>query len=293
MSIYEYKASGLTDIGNVKEVNQDCFSIKAASYNGEKVLFAMVADGMGGTVNGEEASQAIKSGMEKWFRTQLEKAFEEDDDRFEENLVKGWQSTAETVNRRLNNEASFQQAGTTLTMILLYNGISYTANIGDSRIYMMAKDGLYQITEDHSWVQLQLAAGRSMEDIVKDSTYEMNAHKLTRCLGAGVTDSPRLDYKTDTYEAGDTFLLCSDGFVHKTGADELERELRNTNISTRDKIKELIEQAKERGERDNITAVIIKVESTGEALDAKLKEEAGKTFTHEQLAKTQKLVALP
>ena len=217
----------------------------------------MVADGMGGTVNGEKASEAIRDRMDKWFQKELGNVFEAGND-FEKELAAEWQCAANDVNSMLNSEPA-GKAGTTLTMLMLFNGTAYTANIGDSRIYQNTNDGLYQITEDHSWVQSQLAKGRSMEDIVEDENYEVLAHKLTRCLGAGVTDTPEIDFRTETYDVGDVFLLCSDGLVHTIPVAELESELGNTDNNTKQITETLINTAKERGERDNITAVIIRV----------------------------------
>lgn len=266
MPRFKYKAYGQTNRGTRHYVNEDSFTYKAAIYNKEPILFALVADGMGGTSEGEAASSMIKDAFENWFEEDFEHILSDCED-YSKSLAHSWQTIIEQVNRQLNNRPVCfdeygdpkKRPGTTLVMILLHNGIYYTANIGDSRIYKGEKGSLYHITKDHSWVQRELDKGASLEEL-KDSP---NINALTRCIGAELTDCPDVEYHSDEYGDGDVFLLCSDGFWHTNQANsKIEDILTDEDLNTKEAIQEFIHYAREREEDDDITAVLIKVIST-------------------------------
>lgn len=252
MSIINYRASGLTDIGLVKKHNEDSYCLKAALFDGEQILFALVADGMGGLANGDVASLVVKKAFEEWFLAQLPVLLEKKD--FDQELAQQWQNIITSENETLNRGPS--ASGTTLTAILLYKGRFYTANIGDSRIYRLNRGILYQLTVDHSWAQEALLMGYEPDQIERDP----RKNSLTRCIGAGLTDDPDTDYTSGAFDFGDTFLLCSDGLRHLISAGEIRDVLESETMTTDEKAALLIDTAKDRKERDNITAVIISCE---------------------------------
>lgn len=265
MSEFTYKVYGYTNRGPEHIVNQDAFTYKGASFNGEPIIFALVADGMGGTSEGEEASNEIKEAFENWFANDLKEAMENIEmgkTSLEEEL-ESWQTIIEQVNRSLNSrpvaydEEGYPKAkpGTTLVAILLYAGRYYTAQIGDSRIYKKECGEVVVITKDHSWVQREIDKGADIEDL-KDSPH---LHSLIRCIGAGLSDSPQVDYRAGRYGDDCGFLLCSDGFwqTNQSNPDVLET-LSNNEIDTKEAVKRFIKYARDREEMDDITAVIIK-----------------------------------
>lgn len=253
MSIFNYRASGQTDIGLVKKHNEDSYVLKAALNDNEQILFALVADGMGGLANGDVASLTMKRAFEDWFLTELPLLLQKTG-HFEEGLAQQWQNIIIAGNDALNNGADM--SGTTLTAILLYGGKFYTANIGDSRIYRLNRGKLYQLTIDHSWAQEALLMGYDPDQIEKDP----RKNSLTRCIGAGLTDDPDTDYTSGAFDFGDAFLLCSDGLRHLVSANEIREVLESDAMTTDEKADLLIDMAKERHERDNITAVVITCE---------------------------------
>lgn len=283
MSRFTYRAWGESDIGNVKKQNEDAYLLKAANNDSEQILFALVADGMGGLSNGDVASLGVKRAFEKWFMEDLPKTLKEKD--FEDALSQQWQQIILSENETLNKAKA--PSGTTLTALLLYNGRFFTANIGDSRIYRLNKGRLYQLTVDHSWVQEALKAGYDPEEIERDP----RRNTLTRCIGAGLSENPETDYTTSRFDFGDYFLLCSDGLRHLITTDEMRRVLENETLTTNEKAELLIETAKERRERDNITAIVIRCEAGDEAEDFAAGEAAAETA--ERLDRTVKLDRLP
>lgn len=261
MQRFKYKSCGASDIGTVKEVNQDSLYRKNAKYNGDFLLFAMVADGMGGLDAGEIASKTLTDNFDDWFlHGGLEKALDSDILRFDEELQKSIGSIISRSNDEMNDYGREHKmiTGSTATMILLYNGTYYAANIGDSRIYRLTKGALYQVTIDHSWIQQQLDLGYTEEDILDDPQYDDLCNRITRCVGAG-TDYAYADYFSNDYIAGDMFLLCSDGLIHENTVDEITSILMDEKLDLDDKIEILIDNAKDRGEEDNITAILIEV----------------------------------
>lgn len=249
MSVFSYRAAAVTDPGSVKRRNEDSYLLRAAVAEGEQILFALVADGMGGLGGGDVASLAVKRAFEEWFLRDLPELLRKDN--FEEELAGQWQRVIVSENEKLNR-GSFA-SGTTVTAILLYRGRFFTANIGDSRIYRLSEGQLYQLTVDHSWAQEALLMGYDPGWIERDP----RKNALTRCIGAGLSADPDTDYTSGTFAFEDVFLLCSDGLRHLISASEIREILESDTMSTKKKGSLLVNTARERHEQDNITAVIV------------------------------------
>lgn len=265
MSIYKYKAAGLTDAGTVKPVNQDSYYLKMGSFNREFFLLAIVADGMGGTKEGELASRSLTAAFANWFHKNLKTILEmceEKDLPIENELIKDWEEIILEVTLELNSYSKTRGyekgsgPGSTLSVIFLYGGTYYVVNCGDSRIYKMS-DRLKQITKDHSWAQMARDNGLSEKEIEEDS----RSNTITRCIGCGMKDFAEGDYFAGEYLPGDKFLLCTDGLRRVLDKGTLEGIIRE-DINTKEKCKKAVEMAKDLGEEDNITAIII--ETAGE-----------------------------
>lgn len=262
---YSYRAFAVSDAGNVKEINQDSYTLKMAYYNDEPVILATVADGMGGTTSGEEASQKVKEAFEQWFKKNLEKIIKNDE--ISDALIESWDKIIFSISDDLIDKYGEGTApGTTLTQILLYKGHYYAINIGDSRIYKLEDNELYQVTKDHSWVQDALDSGMKPEEINRDHRRNM----ITRCIGVS-SDFNSPDYYMDEYKPGDRFLLCSDGLRHTIRAVEIKEAL-ICKKNAKTKAQDLVSLAKKRGETDNITAIIIEI-GKGGAKTAEIKEK--------------------
>ncbi len=146
--------------------------------------------------------------------------------------------------------ADLQGMGTTLSALVYSDGRMYFAHAGDSRVYLFRGGKLRQLTEDHSWIWEQIKSGAMTEVEAKASKFR---HIITRSVGF------ERELEVDTggilVQAGDCFLLCSDGMSNYVENDELERILDSTWYRRAPQL--LIDIANDRGGDDNITVVMI------------------------------------
>ena len=140
--------------------------------------------------------------------------------------------------------------GTTLTAMLYARGRVHLAHAGDSRAYLFRDNRLEQLTDDHSWIAEQIRAGTMTEAEAKESKFR---HIITRSVG--FERDVEVDHVGIPVEAGDCFLLCSDGMTNYVENDELETILQRT--WHRRAPRRLIDLANERGGDDNITVVVV------------------------------------
>jgi PPM family protein phosphatase len=228
--------AAITDPGRRRRRNEDAFVC-------EPPLFA-IADGMGGAQAGEVASRlaavALKeSGAETGG---------------EERICDLIQEANRRVYDRSSTDPTTSGMGTTITVALVENGNVAFGHVGDSRAYLIRERRMEQITEDHSLVNELMKSG-------KLSREEAEAHPqrsvITRALG---TD-PDVDVDTFTIaaQAGDVFLLCSDGLTDMLDEGEI-LELVERNRSDIDAaLKALVRAANRSGGEDNITVVAFEI----------------------------------
>ena len=228
-----------TDIGTVKNVNQDSCYIGTKTARDQKACLMVMCDGVGGLSEGEIASRSVISVFEKWFNDQ-------GSDNIFNNfaaLKLKWAEMIREINQGLMDYGRRKQIqlGTTLTAALMYDGRYYAVHIGDSRFYIIS-DEVMQISED------QTVNG---------------SHVLLQCIG--VTPNPVPAYYTGEVIPDSTVLLCSDGFVHKLEESEMLKNLSgrkcNSEKAIKEHLTELIKLDISRGEKDNITALLSRVQT--------------------------------
>ncbi|NNK92479.1 MAG: Stp1/IreP family PP2C-type Ser/Thr phosphatase [Acidimicrobiia bacterium] len=229
-----------TDIGRTRRINQD-----AAMANGD--LF-VVADGMGGHRGGEVASD-IAVGH---FRT---RASVPDVDELTEAVVEANRQ----IRARADLDPSLRGMGTTVvalaTVVDTVGPPSFAAaNVGDSRIYRLDAEGLTQLTEDHSLVAELTRAGQITE---VEAAHHPKRNVLTRALG--VDDHVAVDRWLFPIEAGDRYLLCSDGLINEVSDLAIEHILRQAPEPVQ-AAERLVDMANASGGRDNITVVVVDVD---------------------------------
>jgi protein phosphatase len=140
--------------------------------------------------------------------------------------------------------------GTTLSALLLAGRIAITAQVGDSRIYLVREGQASQLTEDHTLVGWQVKQGiLSAEDAARSP----HRNVITRAIGS--RDYVQVDVHTLATQPGDVFVLCSDG-LHGYLRDLAELPP-ITALGPEAAARRLIELANERGGRDNVTAVVV------------------------------------
>ncbi|HJU82143.1 MAG TPA: PP2C family serine/threonine-protein phosphatase [Acidimicrobiia bacterium] len=233
-----YQYASATHRGRVRNNNEDAHWPEAAGQ-GPGPFVLMVADGMGGAVAGEVASQLAVAEAQASDGLPSERLARANAQVFERSLA----------------EPELAGMGTTLTLVELGpDGVAHLAHVGDSRAYLWHDGVLEQITDDHTVVAEQLAAGRISEgDIANHPQRSM----LTRVLGIGsAIDVDTLDLPLTP---GDRLLICSDGLTNMID-DEMVASLLGAG-APEEVAWNLIEAANRAGGHDNITVIVVLVES--------------------------------
>lgn len=250
-------SAAYSDVGRVKKVNQDSCMIKEAVTSEGPVIFAAVCDGMGGLNNGEVASACVIEAMSEWFEHDM--AVLAADGFTGRQLKKSLNTAILEVDERIGKYSALKgECGTTLSAILIVNGKYLTVNIGDSRVYKIDRDMILQLTHDQTVAQLKVDKGQIRQE---DADMDSGQSILLQCIGAGGDVVP--DFTEGICAPGDLFLLCSDGFRHKLDKEEIYRRFRPEKMTSeramQKAIRSGIEEIKKRKERDNITAMLVRL----------------------------------
>ena len=252
----EVITSYCTNVGNVKQVNQDSLAVKVVNSPDGKIVFAIICDGMGGLEQGELASKEVVMAFHKWFMKEFAVMVERQTFS-KEALYHQWQCVIEQLNEDLGKYAEQQgiMMGTTLSVLLIYQKQYYICHVGDSRIYKI-EDALQQITKDHTLVAQEVELGLITKE---QALNDMRRSILLQCIGASKIVEPQ--YETGEIHQDVTFLLTSDGFVHYISDEELFHHFKSDRIREKEQVtktcEELTSVAMQRGERDNITVISI------------------------------------
>jgi protein phosphatase len=212
----------------------------------------VVADGMGGHAAGEVAStEAVETvyGMVK--RGILDTSVELSPARACRLLEGAIQAATYMLFAMAELDREKTGMGTTISSALVVGDVLVTGQVGDSRIYQVRGDTASQITEDHTLIAWQIKQGLISADEAKTSPHR---NVITRAVGN--RDYVEVDTSVVQLEAGDRYLLCSDG-LH--GYLELEEIAEVAQLGGEAAVEHFIELANRRGGRDNITAVLVEV----------------------------------
>ncbi len=259
-----------TDVGQVREHNEDNFLVadltrrsrglleanRATGIGTQGAVFA-VCDGMGGAAAGEVASQlAVDILYESLVDGLDERAVKRDD------LARRLVRAVETAGLRIFHEAKADRSrrgmGTTVTAAALVDDVLFIAQVGDSRGYILRGEKLVQVTRDQSLVNQLIEAGQLTEE--EAETFEHN-NIILQALGT--SDTVQVDLTYAELRRGDILLLCSDGLSGMVKYDEI-RELLKSSVEPLDICKSLTERANQAGGHDNITVIIVQFD--GESL---------------------------
>lgn len=270
---WHYTVAAHTDAGTTKPVNQDSLTVKVANTICGEAAFAILCDGMGGLEQGEVASAAVVRAYEQWFLRDLPQMLAKG---FSERaLEQVWHQLANECNIRIMDYSKGQNAamGTTLTAMLLLEGRYYISHVGDCRIYVMG-NGMEQLTTDQTYVAREVALGHMTPE---QAQTDSRRNVLLQCIGTVGSVNP--DFLMGDFYDDDTFLVCSDGFRHKLADGELyeychtalegmewfvANRLNNSHFMN-GRLRYVIENIKARGERDNISAILIKATNAPES----------------------------
>ncbi|MEE1057352.1 MAG: protein phosphatase 2C domain-containing protein [Acutalibacteraceae bacterium] len=252
----QFIATADTDIGTIKNTNQDSVLIKHASYNNDnEVLMAIVADGMGGLSKGELASATVIRRFSKWFEEELPFELE----KLDMNVIGAkWALILKALNAEIleYGKKINESLGTTFTGFLSIDEQYLIVHVGDSRAYKI-DSCIKQITTDQTFVAREIAKGTMTPEQAKT---DKRRNLLLQCVGASKVVEPQI--VCGIIEKG-AYMICSDGFRHEITEEEMYESLNPVNLMNKDAMhsnsRYLIEQIKSRGERDNISVALIKV----------------------------------
>jgi serine/threonine protein phosphatase PrpC len=227
------------------------------SYVVEPPMFA-VADGMGGAKAGEVASGLAAAALREAGI---------DGKRGEERVTQLIQEANRRVFRRANEDREASGMGTTMTVALVEDGRVVFGHVGDSRAYLIREGSIEQLTDDHSLVAELVRSGRLTPE-------EAEAHPQRSVITRAVGTEPDVDVDTFTIEpeAGDLFLICSDGLTDMvddgTIIDAIERHRDDLDEAA----KALVGAANRVGGEDNITVLLVEVGAEAEVADTQRAE---------------------
>jgi len=235
-----------SDTGKVRTENQDYYG-HAVSSNGEVFL---VCDGMGGHAGGEIAAKIAVESIIDFFKAKQY-----------ENLIIALNDAILYANARILDRADrnpeLRNMGTTLVIVLISNNNElYFAHIGDSRIYILSKSKLYQLTKDHSYVQYLIDSGTILES---EGANHPQRNKIQKALGLSLDIQPTVCEKVCIPTRDDIIMLCTDGLLNHVVDQDIEKVLIQKKLSLQDKTDQLIELANLNGGSDNITVQLIQI----------------------------------
>lgn len=245
--------------------NEDRYAVASFVTNAQDrtpVLFAVLADGIGGHRGGEVAAelavnhivQSVAKGDGKYSRHLIENAVSEASDAI---------AAQSSTNDELNG------MGSTCAIAWIIADKLYTSYVGDSRMYLMRGGRIQQMTIDHTWVQEAIEKGIITPEMAHAHP---NVHVIRRYLGSPVPPDP--DFRLTLFDGegahhpennqgvqllpNDVVLLCSDGLTDLVWNDEI-LEIVRSKLSLKETARALVDMANERGGHDNITVVLISV----------------------------------
>jgi protein phosphatase len=260
LNVEAHSHQGMT--GKNNEDRYAVASFRISEKDPTPVLFAVLADGIGGHKGGEVAAeltvnyimQSVARSDGKFSRHTIEQAVIE-------------ASSAIAAHSAANE--NLKGMGATCAIAWIIDNKLYTAYVGDSRIYLLRGGRIQQLTIDHSWVQEAVEKGLLKPEQARDHP---NVHVIRRYLGSPIPPEP--DFRLNLFDGegahhaennqgaeilpNDVILLCTDGLTDLVWDDEI-LEIVRTRPTLKEASRALINLANERGGHDNITVILIGV----------------------------------
>jgi serine/threonine protein phosphatase PrpC len=246
-----------TDTGRVRSKNEDAIALNP------KHGIAILADGMGGYSAGEVASriatdvllESLEDGMDR-IQSQSQDLLTMRGRQIQNLMVDSIHRANFAVIEAARAEPEYHGMGTTLVAALFHNDKVTVAHVGDSRAYRFREGELTQITRDHSLLQEQIDAG-----LIDPEWARFAEHKnlVTRALG--VDPEMEVEIHDHQTEPGEIYLLCSDGLSDMLTDEEMCDALNRYGSALQSACDELVQQANYNGGHDNISVILVKVQS--------------------------------
>ncbi|PJF28402.1 MAG: hypothetical protein CUN53_00450 [Phototrophicales bacterium] len=244
-------------IGVVRNNNQDAaYTFFSAGRSVDDIpdfgLF-IVADGMGGHHDGEKASALVTRTVSSYVIKHIFLPMISGDNANQSAISEMLIKAVEKANADLNSKVP--DGGTTLSSCVVIAGMAHIAHVGDSRIYLIHRDHIEQLTRDHSLVQRLI----ELDQLTPEEAKEHPQHNvLYRALGQN--DAVEVDTLTRRLPPSSRLLICSDGLWNLVRDQETLDIVRQSN-SPAEACSRLIRLAIQRGGQDNITVVLLQMPS--------------------------------
>ncbi len=237
--------------GQVRELNEDSIGSPGLyqipwELQAQRGVLVCVADGMGGHAAGEVASKMAVDALFKIFYASSER----DPKRA---LQISYAAANQEVYELAQKDETKAKMGTTMVAGLLKGKDLYLANVGDSRAYLIHNGKIQQLSRDHSLVAEQIRMGFITEEQARSS---LQRNVITRAIG--IEPEVKVDIISHRLKSNDALVLCSDGLSNElTDADILRVVMEN--FKPQDAVEKMIALANERGARDNVSAIVVRM----------------------------------
>ncbi len=252
-------------MGRVRDHNEDSFLVDKA------LQLYIVCDGMGGHAAGEVASTRAAHTVRDALAQDRDALaqFEAGETTMRKDILRlleaSVQQACTVVHQEGVDDESKRGMGTTLDALLVVGNRGFIAHVGDARIYLYRQGSVHQLTEDHSLINELLKRGRLTREQIAKVKYK---NAVTRAVG--VYESVEVDVFDFDVLPGDRFLLCSDGlheYLEESELPGLFEDIEEDALTPH-----LIQLANDRGGKDNITALVVRVPEAEDGVDVLARE---------------------
>jgi len=266
-------ACGETNVGRVRDHNEDCFVADA-----DLGLF-LVADGVGGGNAGEIAASLLAeyvydeiAALAEELRGRQASATEQQET-YQQRLPRLIADASERIYRKAQEEPDYRGMATTLVLLKLVGDRAIIAHVGDSRLYLLRKEKLHQVTEDHSLAREMVAKG-----LLAASEIPRFRYKNVILRSVGLQPTVLADVVPLELLPGDVLLLCSDGLSDPVPEDRLQTLLGAG--PPQETVPRLVAAALDAGGPDNVTAIAVQVLGTPPPSQVMATEQRASFLSH-------------
>ena len=246
------KIGWLTDIGKVRETDEDCVSVSSFGGTFGTIHLLVVADGMGGHAKGEVASKIALSRIftNSFSKIAVSELFNRDTP-FASVLKQGIKKANDDILEHTAKNPESSGMGTTAVCAIVIGNKVTLANVGDSRAYVVSANDITQVTTDHSLVQEMV----DRDEITKaQASDHPSKNVITR--GVGISPSLEVDTKMVHLKNDESLLLCCDGVIAHLSDEDIQKIVQDT-PDPQDACKKIVDLTNERGGSDNISLIIL------------------------------------
>lgn len=245
--------AGATDVGRVRKANEDWH----ATFDSPNGRVVVICDGMGGHVGGKIASHTAVDAIRTFL---VENQFDDPDTAISEAI----KAANIAVLKKAEADPALTGMGSTCVLLIVKDGKVHYGWVGDSRIYLVRNNTITQLSKDESYVQMLVDNGVITRE-------EMESHprknEITNALGIRGMTPAQIGERGRIPQAGDSYVLCSDGLSGMMSDDDIRRIVANKKDPASERVNKLVALALKNGGKDNITVDILEFSMTPPGLE--------------------------